>query len=366
MRVWRLAAAAVALSIAACQPLPHPFDEDRPPRALLAVPDSIDIAVGSFEGEPRATAAKLPSAVARELLKHSIAASEMTTSRASYRLDGRIETRPEQPGKSTIAVFWRLRDPNGNIVTERTDRLSGPTRDWDTGTDALVAQLATAGAGGLAALLTDETPKEQPAGGRTRVAIRKVSGAPGDGDTSLAASLDAVLKHRDIELVDAARGRPDLAVDADVTVEPARDGKQHVKIVWHVARAAGPELGTVAQENDIPRGQLDGSWGDIAYSVAMAAEGGIMQLVDRGAPPRRPGGETTAAAISDPSSARIGTGSAAPAPAAARPPVAGNLAAPEVNLPPVNVTPAPGSMPAPLATQDVPVPVPNRGVAIPR
>ena len=40
--------------LAGCQPLPHPFADDRPPAALLAVPDSIDIAVGSCEGEPRA------------------------------------------------------------------------------------------------------------------------------------------------------------------------------------------------------------------------------------------------------------------------------------------------------------------------
>jgi len=364
---WRgapLAVLAIAGLLSACQPLPHPFADDRPPAALLAVPDNIDISVGSVEGEPRATAAKLPAAIAHELLKHNIPASDQTTSKGSYQLDGRVEARPDAPGKSLVTVFWRLRDPRGNIVSERSDRLAAPTREWDDGNDERVGQLAAAGAGGFAVLLTDETPKERPGGVRVRVAVRKIAGAPGDGAASLASSLGAVLRHQDIELVDPAGGRPDLAVDAEIKVDPAKDGRQHVKIVWHVARAGGGEIGQVAQENDIPRGRLDGPWGDVAYSIAMAAEGGIMQLVDRGAR----GAEATAAAPTTVPSAPApaGPNAVAVSPAPARPPAPGNLDSPEVNLPPVNVTPSPGTMPTPLETPDVPVLLPYRGVPLPR
>lgn len=362
MSVWRRNAAAlsgfaVAAAIAGCQPLPHPFADDRPPAAMVAVPDNINISVGAFQGEPRATAAKLPAAIAHGLLTHDIPASDMTTSLSSYHLDGRIVERPEKPGKSVVTLFWRLRDAKGNIIREHSDRLAAATRDWAVGNDEPVTQLAAATAGGLAALLIDETPKEAVGGGRTRVAVRRVAGAPGDGDASLASSLAAVLKHRDIELVDPAKGRPDLDVDAEVKVDPPKDGKQHVKIVWHVARAAGGEVGQVAQENDVPRGRLDGPWGDIAYSVAMAAEGGIMQLVDRAAPPPSPGAPAVAAprpTLSDVAGAPAISTKESPPPAG--PPVAGNIASPEVNLPPVNVTPAPGSVPALLPYRGVPIP----------
>jgi hypothetical protein len=365
--------ATLAALVAGCQPLPHPFAADKPPAALIAVPDNINIAVGAFTGEPAAAAAKLPTAVAQALVKHNIPASSQTVSTGSYQLDGRVEQRPAQPGQSTLTVFWQLRDPQGKIITERNDKLVAATRDWNNGEDAPIGELAAAGASGIAALIAEETPpmpKEQPGGGRIRVAIRKIAGAPGDGNDSLASSLTAVLKHRDIELVDAANGKPDLAVEANITVDPPRDGKQHVKIVWHVARAAGAEVGTVAQENDIPKGRLDGPWGDVAYSVAMAAEGGIMQLVDRGAPPHKLGTEATAAAgppvpPSAPADRPLPDVFGAPAVPAGPAPVAGNLASPAVNLPPVNVTPQQDAMPKPLGTPDVPVFIPYRGVPIP-
>lgn len=364
----RPAGVLLAVLVAACQPLPHPFADDRPSAALIAVPDNFDVAVGQIDGNPRATAEKLPRAVAQELVKHNIAASDETASKISYQLTGRIEERPDQPGRSVVTVFWQLRDPRGAVVSQRSDRLTAPTRDWAEGADAQVTQLASASAAGFASLMSTPTPKEAPGGGRVKVAVRKISGAPGDGDNSLASSLTAVLKHADIELVDATKGKPDLAVDCDVKLDPAQGDKQHIKIVWHVDRAAGGEIGQVAQENDIPRGRLNGAWGDVAYSVAMAAAPGIMQIVDRSPVGRKHAAENEAkaeaAAASAAPTATVATPastSAAAAPPSA-PPVAGNIDSPEVNLPPVNV--GTGS-PAGSST-DVPTLLPYRGVPIPR
>jgi len=343
-----LAGLALGAALVACQPLPHPFADDRPSAALLQVPDSMDIAVGNFDGEPRATAVKLSAAAADQLLKHDITASATAASRSGYTLDGRINEGAPQAGKATVTVIWRLHDPTGKTIVEHRTQLSGSVHDWQQGADAQVAQLAAAGADVLASLITETTPKEQPqASGRVRVAVRKVAGAPGDGNDSLAASITAVLKHADIELVDATQGKPDLDVDAMVSIVPKGD-RQHVKIVWRVSRATGAEIGTVVQENDVPRGQLDGAWGDIAYTVAIAAGGGIMQLVDRGAPPVKLGAATVPPPA--PTTAAPAGAQTLPPVAPNSPPAPGNIASPAVNLPPVDVAPDP---PAPPPKRDV-------------
>lgn len=120
-----------------------------------------------------------------------------------------------------------------------------------------------------------------------RVELRRVTGAPGDGDTALARAVTGVLRQQDLTLVDPG-DKADFTIAGEVSVVPIGPDKQHVKIVWHVRNASGAELGNVGQENDVPRGQLSGSWGDIAYIVALAAGDGIVQVLARAGPPTNP------------------------------------------------------------------------------
>jgi hypothetical protein len=284
----RLAALAVGSLVAACE-LPHPFAEDRPPASLTTIRDGVGLSVAPVEGGPRGTAEKLGGAVARALQNRDIPASARTTGPASNQLNGHIETMPSGSDKSTVLAVWVLRDASGKLIGQRTERLEAPSGEWDSGKDETVAKLADASAANLAALLQDEPAKEiaAAAGGQTRVAVRKISGAPGDGGESLAKAVALVLKRQDVTIVDDPKAVSDLYVDCEVTVTPAKPDKQHVKIVWHVRRADGAEIGTVAQENDVPKGILDGHWGDVAYNVALAASGGLAELVARGTPAPR-------------------------------------------------------------------------------
>ncbi|MBV8889973.1 MAG: hypothetical protein JO305_09925 [Alphaproteobacteria bacterium] len=280
------AAAAIALAVlaAACQPLPHPFAEDIPPPGLLTVRDTIGVTVAPIDGEPVATAAKLGAAMARALQEHDIAATEQTTSLGSYQLYGRVVAVPRPKNKASIVAYWRLRDPSGRPIGERKAQIDVPVRAWQDGAADAVASLAAASATQLAGLLLEEPPKEAAGGGRIRVRVRKVEGAPGDGRKSLAVAIASVLKRQDLEIVTDPKGKADLYVDADVVVAGPKGGKQNVKIVWHVRRPDGSEIGTVGEENDVPSGLLNGPWGDVAYMVAISAGNGILQLVDRGAP----------------------------------------------------------------------------------
>jgi hypothetical protein len=138
-----------------------------------------------------------------------------------------------------------------------------------------------------------------------------VTGAPGDGDTALARAVASVLRQQEPIIIDPG-GKADFTIDGEVSVVPIGPDKQHVKIVWHVRNASGAELGNVGQENDIPRGQLSGAWGDIAYVVALAAGDGIMQVLARAAPPAqdetpKPGPERSSDQRTPPPAAKSAT-----------------------------------------------------------
>src|SRR4029077_13394855 len=105
----------------------------------------------------------------------------------------------------------------------------------------------------------------------------------GDGDKSLANAVASVLHQQELTVVEKGQ-KSDLTIDGEVSVAPAKADKQHVTIMWRVRRADGAEIGTVGQENDVPKGLLQGAWGDLAYNVALAAGEGLLQLLARGAP----------------------------------------------------------------------------------
>ncbi len=255
---------------------------------MLTVRDAATVAVAPLQGGPRATAEKLAPAIAEALQKREIPASDRTTSIASYQLDGRLQAMPPAGDKAAIVVLWNLRDPSGKSLGTRAERIEASAGDWQAGKNEAVARLAEASAEQIAAMLQDKAPVEAAAqakdSGETRLLIGGVEGAPGDGGMSLASAITTLLQKQDLAIVSDPQGKADLLLDAAVTVAKPTAGAQHVKIVWRVRRKNGGEIGTVAQENDVPAGLLNGAWGDVAYTVALAARDGIMQLIARGAP----------------------------------------------------------------------------------
>jgi len=283
----RQAAFAAALAAAACQPLPHPFaaDAPQPGSPILILRDSASVTIAPVQGSPRATAEKLGAAMASALQQLEIPASDKAASIGSYELVGKIATTPASAGKSALVAVWDLREPSGLSLGERTERLEAPMRDWEEGAQDAVTRLAAASAARLAAMLQDDAPAEAETGGKTRLLISGVDGAPGDGTDSLPRAITEVLRRQDIAIVTDPEAKADLVLRATVVVAKPNAGKQNVKIVWYVRRKDGGEIGTVGQENDVPAGLLDGPWGDVAYMVAVSAQDGIVQLVARGAVP---------------------------------------------------------------------------------
>jgi hypothetical protein len=114
------------------------------------------------------------------------------------------------------------------------------------------------------------------------VAVPLVEGAPGDGPKALTRAMSAALRQARLA-VDEKAEKPWI-VAGRVAVGPPANKQQHVQIIWELRKPDGQKIYEVKQENDVPAGQLDGPWGDIAWAVASAAAEAIVPLIEKAGP----------------------------------------------------------------------------------
>jgi uncharacterized lipoprotein YmbA len=138
-----------------------------------------------------------------------------------------------------------------------------------------------AGKKGPALASTQTTTGSIGRDGALTALVPSVTGAPGDGSTSLTSAIQRELQTKGIVLADRPASGA-YRVEGAVTLGSSRDGKQPIQIEWVVRDPNGKKLGTVSQKNDIPEGSLDGSWGKVADQAAGAAVQGILKLLPAG------------------------------------------------------------------------------------
>jgi hypothetical protein len=165
-------------------------------------------------------------------------------------------------------------------------RTSGvPVADAPVGVGASKASAVRPAAVKKGPMVASAASSSQTTGSITKdglsAVVPTVTGAPGDGSSSLTAAIQRELQAKGIALAD----RPTPAsyrVEGAVLLGSAREGKQAIQIEWVVRDPRGKKLGTVSQKNDIPEGSLDGSWGGVAEQAAGAAVKGILKLLPNG------------------------------------------------------------------------------------
>jgi hypothetical protein len=107
-----------------------------------------------------------------------------------------------------------------------------------------------------------------------------VDGAPGDGRRSLTTALKKKLYADGIKLANGTSTNV-YTVKGYVKLTSASGGKENIRIDWQVLDPSGKRLGTVSQQNTIPKGSLNGPWGAIADAAAGAAADGIIKLLPK-------------------------------------------------------------------------------------
>jgi hypothetical protein len=270
---------AFALFAAGCQPVPHPFADlaDRPAAAALSPRDSAGILVLPVAGAPDPAAAALAAALADALRQGDVPASTDAGNRGSYRLESHASDEALGAGRARVTLAWALKGADGSALGhgEATREAAGAA--WAEGDPGLAAALAGDAARAIAPLVIGDAPLPVVAVA-PMVAVRGVTGAPGDGGTALARAIGTALDQAGIE-VGGADAR--FALSCVVAVSPPQGGQQLVTVHWVLALPEGREVGHVNQQNTVPAGSLDGAWGDVAYAVAGAAAPDIAELIER-------------------------------------------------------------------------------------
>jgi hypothetical protein len=277
----RLAALGALLLLAGCQPLPHPFAHDVPhPSAateILTPPDSVGVVVETVAGAPEPAARDLAEAMAIALQKQDVPASTTAGNRDSFRLAGHATAQNVGKNDVLVTVSWELREASGLPRSRQDAALTVPAEVWRHGGKAL-AVLASQSAAFFAKSVESTVPA--PTADRDMVvAVRRVTGAPGDGAQSLTRAMADALRRSHVALAETAEDKAGLVLQGAVDVAPALGGKQEVKISWSLLRANGARVGEVKQQNAVPAGSLDGPWGLTAYDAANAAAPGIAALI---------------------------------------------------------------------------------------
>ena len=285
----RLGAAPLALLalLAACGDLPQPY-RGRPgsQAQVLAIPLAIRLAVPPPEqallgnDQARAFAEALVTALQSEDVPVIASATPLP-------LDWLVEITAERQGQGrseSVRPRFRLLDADRKPQAT-TEGKPVPLEDWANADRALFDRVAQENGPKLTQLLLQveaarkSTDPASLTAGPPRLYMVGVQGAPGDGNTSLAARMKEQLGGQGFVVQDNAEGAA-YGLQADVAVVPgATRAVQRVEIIWIVSRKDGEELGRVVQMNEIPTGRLNRLWGDIAYVAANEAADGVKTVV---------------------------------------------------------------------------------------
>ena len=275
----RLALVAGLLSIAACQPLPQPFQPaDKDANPLLWPGARTGIVVKDIAGAPASRA--LADEMARALREVDVVASATSSNRQSFLLFANATAAPLDAMRDQIQISWRLNDSRGRSVGTFQQTAQALKPAWKMGAAPLLRALAKKAAPKIARLLAGRDARLIPAATGPRVVIGPVDDAPGDGRDSLVRAMAFHLRKAGVGLSEEITD-DGLVLLGSVRLSAAPSGTQRVAITWTAIDAEGVEVGTITQNAHVPAGALDGPWGELAHAAAKAAASGVAELIER-------------------------------------------------------------------------------------
>jgi len=268
-------------ALSSCGDLPRPFAGNPGRNALaLAVPPPPRLIV------PAPTNGLLPDPDAKawaEAVTNALVAAEIPAYAAAvHKGEWQLRLSASLDGTMVTPKFTYI-DPKGRIKGEV---IGAPVAaaDWAQANPAVFQQSAAQAAPQIVGLLraVDASLKQSDPNSLynrpARIYFSGVTGAPGDGNTSLARGMRIRLPDTGDQLVEQAYSA-DFLLRGTVKMTDEPGGQQQVEIHWLVSDPAGHLAGDVAQGHDVAKGTLDHYWGDIAAAVTDEAAGGVHEVI---------------------------------------------------------------------------------------
>ena len=165
----------------------------------------------------------------------------------------------------------------------------GPAVDagaWSVATSATLQAEAAAAAPGIADLLDnieaarEESDPNSLLNRPAQVAVKGVSGAPGDGDVSLVRQVRSDLAKGGVVIQPALDGA-DFKVEGQIRAVPEAGGIVRIELQWIITDAQDREAGRVVQINEVSQSAVAGLWGEVAIAAGQEAAGGIRDVIDK-------------------------------------------------------------------------------------
>ena len=291
--VPRLGLAAIAVSllsaamVSACQPLSRPFQPESKSVALegyLEPGPRAGLVVTSPTGLPEKSSSRLAVLLAASLRDRGIAASTDVPKSARFQLHGNIEMEDDPFAAPedglTIALHWKLLDPQGDIAGIATQKETISPAAWRNLVEATMVSIVGRASPRIDRLLDGYGDSPIPPQPLEAVVVYRVDGAPGDGAEALRHGMQRALRMKRVPVVDGITEDTYVVLGAVHIGSGPTPQQQIVQIDWTVIRPDGRRVGSIRQQNAVATGRLDRTWGTIATAVAYGGADGVVSLLE--------------------------------------------------------------------------------------
>ena len=278
----------LALAVAACQPLPQPFQPAATKKSanpLLNLPDRSGIVVRPVQGMPADSGSALAQQMAIALLDRNLPAFTERGNTSSLELTGQAIATPLNGMRSEIRVIWQVSDPNGIQRGEHALDIATRKAAWTQGSPTLLREIAQKSAGKIAEIIQGPEERDRTAGRVKRTLhVWKIDGAPETAGALLRSELETALRRAALRVSSGMRD-DSLVIVGIVTLAPPPSGtpapeeQRELGLEWTVMSPDGREFGKLHQKNTVAADALENEWPSIARGIALGAAEGIGDIL---------------------------------------------------------------------------------------